>query len=109
MGNFANMNFDFICKISLEFSKMGITFPYEFGLKSFLYEKSSTRKVTSEFTSGAPFARCTTSNRKKLVSNFFFGKNVQNMIRNMTGKFEIFFQNFITLMNMNKVLNINKV
>ena len=36
---------------------------------------------------------------------FFF----QNMIRNMTGKFEIFFQNFITLMNMNKVLDINKV
>ena len=46
---------------------------------------------------------------KKLISNFFFGKNVQNMIRNMTRKFEIFFQNFITLMNMNKVLDINKV
>ena len=45
---------------------------------------------------------------KKMVSNFF-GKNVQNMIRNMTGKFEIFFQNFITLMNMNKVIDINKV
>ena len=80
---------------------MGITFAYELGLKSFLYEKSSTRKVTSEFkmgdpvkqfqnpqkpnkksygafkiwmqknsknfklTSGAPFARCATSNRKK--------------------------------------------
>ena len=46
---------------------------------------------------------------KKLVSIFFLGKNVQNMIRNMTGKFEIFFQNFITLMNMNKVLDISKV
>ena len=81
---------------------MGITFAYELGLKSFLYEKSSTRKVTSEFnggnpvkhfqnpqkpnrkrlrgfqdleakkfkkkfklTSGALFARCATSNRKK--------------------------------------------
>ena len=80
---------------------MGITFAYELGLKSFLYEKSSTRKVTSEFdggnpvkhfqnpqkpnrkklwgfqdleaknskkfklTSGAPFAMCATSNRKK--------------------------------------------
>src|SRR3954468_1432125 len=43
------MNFDFICNISLEFSKMGITFAYELRLKSFLYEKSSTRKVTSEF------------------------------------------------------------
>ena len=31
------------------------------------------------------------------------------MKRNMTGKFEIFFQNFITLMNMNKVIDINKV
>ena len=87
---------------------MGITFAYELGLKSFIYEKASTRKVTSEFnwgnpvkhfqnpqkpnrkkvtglsrsrgkkiqkkfklTSGAPFARCATSNRKKLVSNFF--------------------------------------
>ena len=29
--------------------KMGITFAYELGLKSFLYEKSSTQKVTSEF------------------------------------------------------------
>ena len=47
---------------------------------------------------------------KNLVSKYiFFGKNVQNIIRNMTGKFEIFFQNFITLMNMNKVLDINKV
>ena len=78
---------------------MGITFAYELGLKSFLYEKSSTRKVTSEFnwgnpvkhflnpqkpnrkkvtgllrsrgkkfklTSGAPFARWATSNRKKI-------------------------------------------
>ena len=27
---------------------MGITFAYELGLKSFIYEKSSTRKVTSE-------------------------------------------------------------
>ena len=45
---------------------------------------------------------------KNLVSIFFVGKNVENMIRNMTGKFEIFFQNFITLMNMNKVLDINK-
>ena len=29
--------------------KMGITFAYELGLKSFLYEKASTRKVTSDF------------------------------------------------------------
>ena len=37
-----------------EFSKMGITFAYELRLKSFLYEKSSTRKVTSEFNWGNP-------------------------------------------------------
>ena len=29
--------------------KMGITFAYELGLKSFIYEKSSTQKVTFEF------------------------------------------------------------
>ena len=44
---------------------------------------------------------------KKLVLIFF--EFFKNMLRNMTGKFEIFFQNFITLMNMNKVLDINKV
>ena len=34
--------------------KIGITFAYELGLKSFLYEKSSTRKVTSEFNRANP-------------------------------------------------------
>ena len=33
---------------------MGIAFAYKLGLKSFLYEKSSTRKVTSEFNWGNP-------------------------------------------------------
>ena len=64
------MNFDFICKISLEFSKMGITFAYELGLKSFLYEKSSTRKVTSEFNRGNPvkyFQNPQKPNRKKVT------------------------------------------
>ena len=32
--------------------KMGITFAYELGLKSFLYEKSSTQKVTYELNRG---------------------------------------------------------
>ena len=50
LGKLTNMNFDFICKISLEICKMGITFAYELGLKSFLYEKSSTRKVRSELS-----------------------------------------------------------
>ena len=49
--------------------KMGITFAYELGLKSFLYEKSSTRKVTSEFNRGNPvthFQNPQKPNRKKL-------------------------------------------
>ena len=33
---------------------MGITFAYELRLKSFLYEKSSTRKVTFEYNRGNP-------------------------------------------------------
>ena len=57
---------------------MGITFAYELRLKSFIYEKSSTRKVTGllrcrgkngkkfKLTSGAPFARYATTNRKKI-------------------------------------------
>ena len=54
LEKFTNMNFDFICKISLEICKVGITFAYELGWKSFLYEKSSTRKVTSKFNGGTP-------------------------------------------------------
>ena len=33
---------------------MAITFAYELGLKSFIYEKSSTQKVTSELKWGNP-------------------------------------------------------
>ena len=49
---------------------MGITFAYELGLKSFLYEKSSTRKVTSEFNWGNPvkhFQNPQKPNRKKVT------------------------------------------
>ena len=48
--------------------KMGVTFAYELGWKSFLYEKSSTRKVTSEFNGGNPvkhFQNPQKPNRKK--------------------------------------------
>ena len=48
--------------------KMGITFAYELGWKSFLYEKSSTRKVTSKFNWGNPvkhFQNPQKPNRKK--------------------------------------------
>ena len=65
-------------------------------------EKNSNL-VMAHHLLGAPLVT-----EKKLVSNFFFGKNVQNMIRNMTEKFEIFFQNFITLMNLHQILDINK-
>ena len=49
--------------------KMGITFAYELGLKSFLYEKSSTRKVTSESNWGSyvqDFQNPQKPNRKKI-------------------------------------------
>jgi hypothetical protein len=42
------MNFDVFFKKTLCLGKLGITFAYELGLKSFLYEKVSERKVTSE-------------------------------------------------------------
>ena len=91
---------------------MGITFAYELGLKSFLYEKSSTRKVTSEFNRGNPikhFKNPQKPNRKKVtglsrsrgkkiqkiskkIGFEFFGIIFQKMIRNMTGKFEVFFK-----------------
>ena len=45
---------------------MGITFAYELGLKSFLYEKSSTRKVTSEFNGENPVNHFQNPNRKKV-------------------------------------------
>ena len=47
---------------------MGITFAYELGLKSFIYEKSSTRKVTSDGDSLWPvckFVESSNSKRKK--------------------------------------------
>ena len=50
-------------------------------------------KKKYKLTSGAPFSRCATSNRKKIwliVFGFFF----QIMIHNMTRKFEIFFSKF---------------
>ena len=83
LGKFTNMNFDFICKISLEFSKTGITFAYELGLKSFLYEKSSTRKVTSEFNGGNPvkhFQNPQKPNRKKVTGLLrSTGKKIQKI------------------------------
>ena len=68
--------------------------------------KKNSNLLVARHLLGAPLV----TEKTNLVSKkLFFGFFFQNMIRNMTGKFEIFFQNFITLMNMNKVLNINKV
>ena len=60
---------------------MAITFAYELGLKSFLYEKSSTRKVTSEFNRGNPvkhFQNPQKPNRK----------NVTGLLRSRVEKIE---------------------
>ena len=77
------MNFDFICKISLEICKIAITFAYELGLKSFLYEKSSTRKVTSKFNWGNPvkhFQNPQKPNRKKVTGlSRSKGKKIQKI------------------------------
>ena len=73
------MNFDFICKISLEICKMGITFAYELGWKSFLYEKSSTRKVTSK-SEVKHFQNPQKPNRKKVTGlSRSRGKKIQKI------------------------------
>jgi hypothetical protein len=43
------MNFEVFYEKTLCLVKTAITFAYEVGLKSFLYEKVSERKVTSKF------------------------------------------------------------
>ena len=62
---------------------MGITFAYELGLKSFLYEKSSTRKVTSKFNWGNPvkhFQNPQKPNRKKVTGlSRSRGKKIQKI------------------------------
>ena len=53
---------------------MGITFAYELGLKSFLYEKASTRKVTSKFQNPQK------PNRKKVTGLLISGgKKIQKI------------------------------
>jgi hypothetical protein len=51
--------------------KTGITFAYEFGLKSFLYEKLSERKVTSKFNALRPFRQILESQNSKGEMQFF--------------------------------------
>ena len=63
--------------------KMGITFAYELGWKSFLYEKSSPRKVISKFNRGNPikhFQNPQKPNRKKVTGlSRSRGKKIQKI------------------------------
>jgi hypothetical protein len=77
------MNFDVFYKKTLCLDKTGITFAYEVGLKSFLYEKVSERKVTSEFNDLWLFRQILESQNLKGKMQFFdvlvFGvKKLQN-------------------------------
>ena len=98
LGKFTNMNFDFICKISLEICKMGITFAYELGLKSLymkkhllekLHPKPNKKKKLRAFQ-GLEAKKFKTF-QKKVVLNFF--NCFRKMIRNMTGKYFSKFHN----------------
>jgi hypothetical protein len=61
----------FSTKKTLCLSKTAITFAYEVGLKSFLYEKVSTRKVTSEFNDLWSFQKKLESQNSKGKMQFF--------------------------------------
>jgi hypothetical protein len=65
------MNFDIFYKKTLCLGKTAITFAYEVGLKSFLYEKVSTRKVTSEFNYLRLFRQILESQNSKGKIDFF--------------------------------------
>ena len=60
---------------------MGITFAYELGLKFFLYEKSSTRKVTSEFNRGNPIEDFQNSQKPNKIKD-------TGLLRSRGGKME---------------------
>jgi hypothetical protein len=65
------MNFDVFYKKTLCLGKTTITFAYEVGLKSFLYEKVSTQKVTSEFNHLWLFRQILESQNSKGKIDFF--------------------------------------
>jgi hypothetical protein len=65
------MNFDVFYKKTLCLGKTVITFAYEVGLKSFLYEKVSSRKVTSEFNDPWSFRQILESQNSKGKIDFF--------------------------------------
>jgi hypothetical protein len=86
------MNFDVFFKKSLCLGKTAITFAYEVGLKSFLYEKVSTRKVTSEFIDHRSFRQFLESKNSKGKIDFLHFK-IREVLRFLG--FYIFFVFFI--------------
>jgi hypothetical protein len=65
------MNFEVFYKKTLYLGKTAITFAYEVELKSFLYEKVSTRKVTSKFNDLWSFRQILESQNSKGKIDFF--------------------------------------
>jgi hypothetical protein len=65
------MNFDIFYKKTLCLGKTAITFAYEVVLKRFLFEKVSTRKVTSEFNDLWSFRQILESQNSKGKIDFF--------------------------------------
>jgi hypothetical protein len=65
------MNFDVFYKKTLCLGKTAIIFAYEVRLKSFLYEKVSTQKVTSEFNHLWSFRQILESQNSKGKIDFF--------------------------------------
>jgi hypothetical protein len=66
-----NLNFDIFCKKTLCHSKTTITFAYDVGLKSFLYEKVSEQNFTSEFNNIRSFGQFLDSSNSKEKMDFF--------------------------------------
>jgi hypothetical protein len=82
------MNFDVFYKKTLCLGKTAISFAYVVGLKSFLYEKVSEQKVTSEFNDLWSFRQILESQNSKGKIEFF------SLLY-----FQIFILNFIFRLN----------
>jgi hypothetical protein len=81
------MNFHVFYKKTLYLGKTAITFAYEVGLKSFLYKKVSTRKVTSKFNDRWSFRQFLESQNSKGKIDFFALLYFQNFIFIFRSKF----------------------
>jgi hypothetical protein len=91
----------FFTKKTLCLDKTAITFAYEVGLKSFLYEKVSTRKVTSKFYIFNKVGKIHCLNLWSFRQILEF--------QNSKGKIDLFsllyFQNFIFIFRLNFILD----